>query len=76
MPSSVIADIEYDADHARLTVTFTTGRIYDYYAVPADVVAAFQSAASKGAYFNIHIRDRYPFREERRRPVTSREQNG
>jgi lysyl-tRNA synthetase class 2 len=72
MPSSVIADIEYDADHARLTVTFTTGRIYDYYAVPADVVAAFQSAPSKGAYFNTHIRDRYPFREERRRPVTSR----
>jgi hypothetical protein len=63
MPSSVIADIEYEPEHARLTVTFTTGRIYQYFLVPADVVASFQSAFSKGTYFNTRIRDRYSFRE-------------
>jgi lysyl-tRNA synthetase class 2 len=63
MPSTVIADIEYNSEFSRLTVTFTTGRIYDYYAVPAEVVAAFQAAPSKGAFFNTRIRDHFPFRE-------------
>jgi KTSC domain len=63
MQSTAIADIEYDADHARLTVTFPSGRVYEYYAVPLEVVASFQSAFSKGTFFNTQIRDRYPFRE-------------
>ena len=63
MPSSAIADIEYDPDLERLTVTFVTGRMYEYTGVPIDVAAGFQSAASKGAFFNAHIRDRYNFHE-------------
>ena len=63
MPSSVIAAIDYDADISRLTITFVSGRIYDYYAVPAAIVAAFSRAESKGAFFNTAIRDRYPCRE-------------
>lgn len=63
MPSTAIADIEYDYGRERLTVTFVTGRIYEYVDVPAEVAASFQSAFSKGTFFNSYIRDRYDFRE-------------
>ena len=63
MPSSVIADIEYEPERERLIVSFMTGRVYEYRDVPADVAASFQSASSKGAFFNTEIRDRYPCRE-------------
>jgi lysyl-tRNA synthetase class 2 len=63
MPSSVIAKFDYDQAHAKLTIVFTTGRIYEYFAVPAETVGEFRSAPSKGAFFNARIRDRYPFRE-------------
>ena len=63
MPSTVIADIIYEAERDLLVVTFTTGRIYEYRGVPADVAAAFESAPSKGAFFNADIRDRYACRE-------------
>jgi hypothetical protein len=63
MPSTAIADIKYDATRKRLAVTFVTGRIYEYVDVPAEVAASFQSAYSKGTFFNSYIRDRYDFRE-------------
>jgi hypothetical protein len=63
MPSTAIADIEYDHGRERLTVTFVTGRIYEYVDVPVEVAASFQSAFSKGTFFNSYIRDRYDFRE-------------
>ncbi len=63
MPSTAIATIEYDATRERLTVTFVTGRIYEYVDVPSEVAASFQSAFSKGTFFNSYIRDRYDFRE-------------
>jgi hypothetical protein len=62
MPSTVIA-IDYDTERERLTVTFATGRIYEYVDVPAEVAASFQSAFSKGTFFNGYIRDRYDFRK-------------
>lgn len=43
----------------------TTGRIYEYFLVPADVAAQFQSAFSKGNFFNTRIRDKYTCREIR-----------
>lgn len=63
MPSTAITDIEYDHQRARLTVTFVTGRAYEYFDVPVEVAASFQSAFSKGTFFNGYIRDRYDFRE-------------
>jgi lysyl-tRNA synthetase class 2 len=65
MPSSVIRDFAYDADRNELTVNFVSGKVYVYSLVPPPIVAAFADAAAKGAYFNTHIRDRYPFRKER-----------
>jgi lysyl-tRNA synthetase class 2 len=63
MPSSVIADIDYDTKGRRLVVTFTTGRVYEYFDVPAEVVTAFRIALSKGIFFNARIRDQYRCRE-------------
>jgi hypothetical protein len=63
MPSSAIADIEYDSERERLTVTFVTGRIYEYVDVPSEVAASFRSAFAKGTFFSTYIRDRYDFRE-------------
>jgi lysyl-tRNA synthetase class 2 len=63
MPSSVIADFDYDASQAQLTVTFVTGRVYRYFLVPPNCVLEFRAASSKGAFFNRHIRDKYPCRE-------------
>ena len=63
MPSTAIADIDYDAARERLTVTFVTGRIYEYIDVPVEVASSFQSAFSKGTFFNGYIRDRYDFSE-------------
>jgi hypothetical protein len=63
MPSNVIADVKYDREDERLTVTFVSGRIFEYVDVPAEVAASFQSAFSKGTFFNGYVRDRYDFRE-------------
>jgi len=63
MPSSVIADFDYDDELSQLIVTFVTGRVYCYYMVPADCVDAFKAAFSKGAFFDKNIRDRFPCRE-------------
>ena len=63
MPSTAIRDHSYDPATSRLTVTFVTGRIYVYEDVPAVIAANFDSAGSKGRFFNAHIRDRYRHRE-------------
>lgn len=62
MPSSVISRFDYDAPCKRLRVTFTSGDIYDYDAVPPEVVADFRAAFSKGRFFGPNIRDRYAYR--------------
>ena len=66
MPSTVVRSIDYESALSLLTVTFTTGRIYDYFAVPADVVEAFRASFSKGTFFNTRIRDKYPCKERTR----------
>ncbi len=63
MPSTVVQTIAYENEHSRLTVTFVSGRVYEYYLVPPSVARAFSTSRSKGTYFNRHIRDRYTCRE-------------
>lgn len=63
MPSTAITDHSYDEDALELIVTFVTGRRYAYESVPLDVAAGLDSAASKGGYFNRHIRDQFEFRQ-------------
>ena len=73
MPSAVIRDFSYNAGRNELTVTLTTDKTYVYSLVPALVAEAFAEAAGKGAFFNEHIRDRFPFRKERAIPATAAE---
>lgn len=61
--SSAISRIDYSAPLRTLHVTFTSGRVYSYFAVPAEVYFQFCRAASKGEFFNAMIRDRYEFTE-------------
>lgn len=66
MPSSVIRRFAYDEPHRRLRVVFTSGDVYDYEAVPPEVVADFRNAFSKGRFFGPNIRDRYAYRRVER----------
>ena len=63
MPSNAVAEVSYDHARERLAVTFVTGQVYEYVDVAVEVAASFQSAFSKGTFFNTYIRDRYDFRE-------------
>ena len=58
--SSAIKSVDYDASTLRLKVWFVeSGGPYDFCRVPACIYEGLVSAASVGAYFNAHIRDRY-----------------
>jgi hypothetical protein len=63
MPSTAIRTLFYDPAKRELWVMFVTGRRYVYTDVPSDVFDAFNTAPSRGAFFNREIRDRYAFRE-------------
>jgi hypothetical protein len=63
VPSTLIRKTAYDPDHRVLSVWFvTSGKRYDYGAVPPETYAAFRQAFSKGRFFNDHIRGRFPYR--------------
>jgi hypothetical protein len=66
MPSSVIRRFHYDEPHRRLRVTFTSGDVYDYDAVPPEVVEGLRSAPSKGRFFGPNIRDQFEYRRVER----------
>ena len=59
MPSTVIRSIDYDAPRRELRVTFVSGDIYAYAAVPPEAYEAFRGAFSKGRHFAAHVRNRY-----------------
>lgn len=57
--SSLIRSVTYGTD-ATLIVRFHEGTVYRYFTVPRTVLDQFLAATSKGAYFNRHIRERFP----------------
>lgn len=59
--STAISEIDYDAERAKLLVRFMSGERYVYVGVPGEVHRSFLEAASKGRFFQLHVRDRYPF---------------
>jgi hypothetical protein len=60
--SSLIRSVTYGTD-ATLTVRFHSGAVYRYFTVPRTTLDAFLAATSKGAYFNRHIRDGFPYQQ-------------
>jgi hypothetical protein len=73
MPSTAIRRLFYDSAKSELWVTFVTGRRYVYADVPLEVFEAFETAESRGAFFNDEIRDCYPYQEVRRRSDAERQ---
>ena len=63
--STVISRFDYNAASRELHVTFASGRSYIYSGVPGEVYFQFCRAASKAAFFNAMIRDRYDVTESR-----------
>jgi hypothetical protein len=59
--SSLIRAVGYDLASSVLEVEFAGGRVYEYFDVPLSVYSELMNASSKGAYFNDHIRDMYPY---------------
>ena len=59
--STLLAAIAYDAPSELLQLAFRDRTIYQYFGVPADVHAEFLRASSKGGYFNLAIRGKFPF---------------
>ena len=59
--STAISEIDYDAERAKLMVRFISGERYVYVGVPGEVHRSFVEADSKGRFFQLHVRDRYPF---------------
>ncbi|MBO6260452.1 MAG: KTSC domain-containing protein [Lachnospiraceae bacterium] len=57
--SSAIAKIDYNPDVLILRITFTDGRIYEYYGVPLELANLFMSAPSKGKFYTHNIRGHF-----------------
>jgi hypothetical protein len=62
--SSVLKAAGYDSATAVLELEFASGDVYRYFAVPPSVFRALIEDESPGAYFNTHISDRYPTRQQ------------
>lgn len=58
--SSAIAAVGYDAATRQMKIRFVAGHTYDFCGVPQSVFDGLLHAASKGRYYNEHIKDRYP----------------
>jgi hypothetical protein len=58
--SSLLASLTYALD-ATLDLRFRNGAAYRYFAVPPAVVLGLIAAASKGAYFNRHVRNHFRY---------------
>ena len=59
--SQAIREINYDAERAKLFVTFSDGDLYVYVGVPGEVHRSFLDADSKGKFFAYEICDQYPY---------------
>jgi len=63
--SSNLRSVGYDAQTSTLEVEFHHGAVYQYFEVPESRFTELLAAASKGSYFNDHIKDQYRYRKVR-----------
>lgn len=59
--SATIAAVGYSIPESVLEVSFHSGAVYRYFAVPPLVYQALQASGSKGRYFNSCIRGRFSY---------------
>lgn len=60
--STAMHAVGYDWDRHILEIVFLNGGIYHFANVPSSIFMGLLRARSKGAYFQQHIRGRYPNR--------------
>ncbi|MGA7732907.1 MAG: KTSC domain-containing protein [Chloroflexia bacterium] len=61
--SSNLRSVGYDPVEKVLEIEFKENRVYQYYDVPEHVYKGLMTAASKGSYFDAHIK--YAFQTRR-----------
>ena len=59
--STTLATVVYDEAREILCLEFRSGAIYEYFGVPASVHEALLCAPSKGSYFILAVRGRFPY---------------
>lgn len=73
--STAIANIDYDPKTELLKVKFQGGdKVYDYPAVPMELVQALLKAPSKGEFFMANIHDQYSMYGKDHSPKDSKQQ--
>ncbi len=65
--SKLLAAAAYVAPRQTLYLRFHSGEVYRYFTFPADQYREFLDAESKGRFFLIHIRNRFPYQRIPRR---------
>jgi hypothetical protein len=60
--STILAWVRYLPDLRLLQVGLRTGQDYEYSDVPAATYSGLLASESKGRYYNLHIRNEFPFR--------------
>ena len=61
--SSNLKEVCYESQTSTLRIEFHNGNIYEYSYVPSAVHFALLNASSKGRYFDVYIKDRFPTRK-------------
>jgi hypothetical protein len=59
MPSTVISTFTYNDSSSSLIITFTSGIVYEYKAVPVEVYEAMKASFAKGIFFNEQVKGKY-----------------
>ena len=60
-PSECVAELEYDLESQQVICVFHKRGTYMYFDVPPDVFADWNTASSRGTYFNLYIRENYQY---------------
>ena len=55
--------MEYDEKREVLRITYTSGKVYDYWAVPQQAYDDMKAASSKGQYLNYSIKGKYKYKK-------------
>jgi hypothetical protein len=63
VPSSVVAEINYDPHTCVLRINFVSGMIYEYLDVPENIYLEMKGSGAKGIYLNQHIKGKYAFKK-------------
>ncbi|HUT14507.1 MAG TPA: KTSC domain-containing protein [Thermoguttaceae bacterium] len=56
--SSALRSVGYDQEQRVLEIEFTSGAVYQYFDVPAEVYRGLMAAESHGRHFHQHIRNK------------------